>query len=164
MFDIVIKYENKKEEWHDIYVYIHKEKIKLSNIRVLALSILGGIGLYMVIDTLFDYWYKIIFSCIFSVFLCIIGFIIYNRQLYRTIEYITDIDEKEVFIDNEYIEINKKGTNIRIKKNSNYKLLDINSKLILLDKNNNIIFIIPNNVFKDITKKEEFLSKFSMLS
>ena len=72
-----------------------------------------------------------------------------------------DIDEKEIIIEKEYIEIKKSGNSIRIKKNSNYKLLDINNKLVLLD-GKNIIFIIPNSVFKDIIKKEEFLSELDI--
>ena len=152
---MIIKYKNEKEEWEEIYKYINKQKLNFSKIRVLVLSILSGIALYMVIYTLFDYVYRIIFSCIYSILSCIIGIIVFNKYLYKTIEDTMDIDEKEIIIEKEYIEIKKSGNSIRIKKNSNYKLLDINNKLVLLD-GKNIIFIIPNSVFKDIIKKEEF--------
>lgn len=158
---MVIKYKNKKEEWDEIYKYINKQKLNFDKIRILVLSILGGIGLYMVIYTLFDYVYRIIFACIFSILLFIIGTIIFNKYLYKIIEDIMDIDEKEIIIEKKYIEIKKSGNSIRIKKNSNCKLLDINNKLVLLD-GKNIIFIIPNSIFQDIRKKEEFLSELDM--
>ena len=158
---MIIKYKNEKEEWEEIYKYINKQKLNFSKIRVLVLSILSGIALYMVIYTLFDYVYRIIFACIYSILSCIIGIIVFNIYLYKTIEDTMDIDEKEIIIEKEYIEIKKSGNSIRIKKNSNYKLLDINNKLVLLD-GKNIIFIIPNSVFKDIIKKEEFLSELDI--
>lgn len=158
---MIIKYKNEKEEWEEIYKYINKQKLNFSKIRVLVLSILSGIALYMVIYTLFDYVYRIIFACIYSILSYIIGIIVFNKYLYKTIEDTMDIDEKEIIIEKEYIEIKKSGNSIRIKKNSNYKLLDINNKLVLLD-GKNIIFIIPNSVFKDIIKKEEFLSELDI--
>lgn len=158
---MIIKYKNKKEEWDEIYKSINKQKLNFGKIRILVLSILGGIGLYMTIYTLFDYVYRIIFACIFSILLCIIGTIVFKKYLYKTIEDIMDIDEKEIIIEKKYIEIKKSGNSIRIKKNSNYKLLDINSKLVLLD-GENIIFIIPNSVFQDTRKKEEFLSELDI--
>ena len=133
----------------------------MDKIRILVLSILRGIALYMVIYTLFDYVYRIIFACIYSILSWIIGIIVFNKYLYKTIEDVMDLDEKEIIIEKEYIEIKKSGNSIRIKKNSNYKLLDINNKLVLLD-GKNIIFIIPNSIFQDIRKKEEFLSELDM--
>lgn len=158
---MVIKYKNKKEEWDEIYKYINKQKLNFDKIRILLLSILGGIGLYMVIYTLFDYVYRIIFSGIFSILLCIIGIIVFKKYLCKTIEDIMDIDEKEIVIEKIYIEIKKSGNSIRIKKKNNYKLLNINDKLVLLDEKD-IIFIIPNSIFRDIRKKEEFLSELDI--
>ena len=158
---MVIKYKNKKEEWDEIYKYINKQKLNFDKIRILLLSILGGIGLYMVIYTLFDYVYRIIFSGIFSILLCIIGIIVFKKYLCKTIEDIMDIDEKEIVIEKIYIEIKKSWNSIRIKKKNNYKLLNINDKLVLLDEKD-IIFIIPNSIFRDIRKKEEFLSELDI--
>ena len=96
---MIIKYKNEKEDWEEIYKYINKQKLNFSKIRVLVLSILSGIALYMVIYTLFDYVYRIIFACIYSILSCIIGIIVFNKYLYKTIEDTMDIDESKITLD-----------------------------------------------------------------